>query len=198
MTEQETYTYWTSTRNMVEIGPEELEQVKQSYCPYLLKWLWMREMAYHNSWVKEPAMRHAALKTRCNAYRDQARKIAFAFAMDWAVRSGFIGEINIENQGSPGPNATLYQLTSRGKAWIIQYDNNHRAEHGRTYVTPPTKDQFINDLGYDKDNMPQKEQRKIKERRAALKAKAAKKKPAKKKAARKKAPKKKASRRTKA
>lgn len=182
-----TYTYFHSARKMITITEEELEDVKANFQPYLLKWLWMREYAYGQGWISEPAMKHSALRSRCNAYRDQARAAAFIHAMNWAQKRGYIQEINLHFEGQTGANPVLYTLTSAGKAWILRYDNDFRESHARPYLVPPTKEQFINERGDDKDwDANRGRNRSYPSRKKAARKKAAKKSASRKKAATKK------------
>jgi len=189
MTENErTYTFWmNSTYGKRQITEDELDELKAEFRAYLLKWLWMREIAWENGWVDEPTLKHSSLRVRCNGYRDEARPIAFQAAMEWATQRGYIKQISLTFENQTGPNPVLYALTHAGKAWIIHHNNQHLEEHGAPFLYKPTKEQFINERGEDKDWTPQKRAPAKKAAKKAAPKKAAKKTTARKKSAAKKA-----------
>lgn len=146
--------YRNSSGHYVELTPEEYAELCDSYAAFILKWLWMRDLAankYH--WIEESSFKYASLKERCNGHRDPARQSAFKHGYAVLKQGALITEMAITHDdiNTPGKIPARVTMTGRGAVYFKEYQDWYATEFGDSFVKVPRHEQFVSEEGTDKD-----------------------------------------------
>ena len=145
--------YRMHNAKLISLSKSEMNDLSNYYLAYILRVLYVRQRAAtHYRWISEPATKSKALASRCNSYRDSARKKAYLAAYKMGISAGMLTEIIVDREDMPGPKGIRVQMSGRGHAWFKEYCNWYRSAYdNKRFWYEPTIEQFVDENGLDKD-----------------------------------------------